>query len=146
LQKNSYFENYSILHFECIFEEFMAKFDDLSLLITDDSIIARKKIKGLLKDMGFKISEAVSGKEALEAMEIEKFDLLLLDLLMPEIDGFEVLRHLKENNISMPIIVISADIQEATKELCLELGASGFLNKPPSQSELVSAIEEVLSK
>ncbi len=122
----------------------MAQYDNLSVLITDDSLIARKKIKGLLKETGMKIAEAISGKEALDTMEVEKFDLLLLDLLMPEVDGFEVLRKLKERNIKIPIIIISADIQEATKELCYELGALEFLNKPPSKTELLDAIENVL--
>jgi CheY-like chemotaxis protein len=124
----------------------MANFNDMSMLITDDSIIARKKIKGLLKDTGFKITEAVNGNEALDILEIEKFDILLLDLLMPELDGFDVLRRLKEKNNQMPVIVISADIQEATRELCMELGASGFLNKPPSKEELLATIENVINK
>jgi len=124
----------------------MAQFDEKSILITDDSLIARKKLKMLLKETGFKITEAVSGKEALEVIEIENFDILLLDLLMPEVDGFEVLRNLKSRNLNMTIIVISADIQEATKELCMELGASGFLNKPPSKNELLDTIENVILK
>jgi two-component system chemotaxis response regulator CheY len=124
----------------------MASFNDLSMLITDDSIIARKKIKGLLKDTGFKITEAVNGNEALEILEIERFDIILLDLLMPELDGFDVLRRLKDKNMKIPVIVISADIQEATRELCMELGASGFLNKPPSKDELLATIENVINK
>ena len=119
---------------------------DISILITDDSIVSRKKLKNMLKNTNYQISLAKNGREALELIAENQYDVLLLDLLMPEIDGTEVLKQLREENNNIPAIVISADIQDATKELCFSYGAKAFLNKPPSEDELVQTIENVLSK
>lgn len=116
-----------------------------SILMTDDSIIARKKIKAVLKSAGYEVSEATNGAEAIQMLESKSFDLLMLDLLMPEVDGFEVLRHIKSESIEIPVVVLSADIQDATRELCLELGAKDFINKPPVKEDLLAVIEKAMS-
>lgn len=116
-----------------------------SILMTDDSIIARKKIKAMLKSAGYDVSEATNGAEAIKMLESKSFDLLMLDLLMPEVDGFEVLRHIKSKSMEVPVVVLSADIQDATRELCLELGAKDFINKPPVKEDLIAVVEKAMS-
>lgn len=120
--------------------------EDIKILITDDSMVSRKSIIKLLKQTEYKLYQASSGKDAIHFVEKGNFDLVLLDLLMPDMTGVEVLQYFKKNNITVPVIVISADIQVATKELCFENGAVDFLNKPPVSDLLLSTIEKVLNK
>jgi CheY-like chemotaxis protein len=116
------------------------------ILIADDSIISRKKIREMIKNFGAEIIEAVDGREAIKKIITMNIDIVLLDLLMPEVTGFEVLEFMKNNNINVPVIIISADIQETSRNKCLMLGARGFLNKPPKPEELVQIIKKFLSK
>jgi CheY-like chemotaxis protein len=118
----------------------------VSILITDDSIVSRKKLKVMLKDTGYEISLAKNGREALSMIDENQYDLMLLDLLMPDITGVEVLKHLNEEHNDISVIVVSADIQDATRELCFKYGAKAFLNKPPSEDELIDAINKALSE
>lgn len=71
--------------------------------------------------------------------------LILLDLLMPEYDGFAVLRDAREQGLDIPIVVITADIQDITRNDCMELGARAFLNKPVDHDEADAVIQEILS-
>ena len=115
-----------------------------SILIIDDSLIARKKMAAFLKKMNFIVTEATNGKEGIATIKTGRFDLVMLDLQMPELDGFGVLKHLKKIYNKVPIIVLSADIQDASKDLCKELGAFAFINKPPTKEEVLSSIEAAL--
>jgi len=63
---------------------------------------------------------------------------------MPEMDGFELLRRIKEDKILVPVVVLTADIQFETNQKCLELGAYKVLNKPPNREELLKTLEEAL--
>ena len=89
------------------------------------------------------ITEASGGKEALVAMEAKKFDIMFLDLTMPEIDGFGVLEALKKRtDISCKIFVVSADIQPHAKQLCMDLGALAFLPKPLDNETLEKNLKQ----
>jgi len=116
------------------------------VLIVDDSLLGRKSIINIISQRGFEIIEASDGLEALEKVESEKPDLMFLDLLMPNLDGFGVLQELKNRKESMPVIVVSADIQDSTIKQCMELGASGYLNKPLDQNVLDSLLAEMSGK
>ncbi len=117
----------------------------MKILICDDSLFIRKRLSSIISELNFEISEAKDGAEALDLIQKEKFDLILLDLLMPNITGKEVLEFLYNNGIKVPIIILSADIQDTTLAYCKEKGASAFLNKPPKQDELINTIKQVLS-
>ncbi len=106
------------------------------ILIVDDSLFSRTATKKLLEGWDFQILEAVNGKEALEIIFNEKPDLVFLDLLMPELDGFGVLKQLNKKGLKIPVIVVSADIQESTKRQCLNLGAIDYFNKPINVDQL----------
>jgi CheY-like chemotaxis protein len=114
------------------------------ILIIDDSKFTRNQlIKGLAGE-GYKIMEATNGKEGLDIIKSQKPECVVSDLLMPVMDGQTLLKHLKEDGIKIPVIVVTADIQEDTKEQCLQLGALEVLNKPPKEGQLKNAIQKAL--
>ena len=115
------------------------------ILVIDDSQFQRSKVVGYLTDAGYQTVEAVNGRAGLKLIESETPDLVLLDLLMPELDGFGVLEAMKTNGTSVPVIVLTADIQETRKARCLELGAASFLNKPPKSEALLEAVRDTLA-
>jgi two-component system chemotaxis response regulator CheY len=104
-----------------------------TLLVVDDSKISRKVSKGLLQDiLGDQITliEADSGEQALAQLSANAVDFMLLDLTMPGISGYDVLAVMSERGLSVPVLVLSADIQPLARERVLKLGASGFMKKP----------------
>jgi len=116
-----------------------------NVLTVDDSLMIRKFISFALASEGYNVSEAADGGEAIEMVRAAPPDCMVLDLLMPEVDGIEVLETLRRDNVSIPVIVMTADIQESTQKRCLDLGAFCVLNKPPKGDELCSAIREALA-
>lgn len=110
-----------------------------TLLVVDDSKSSRQVNTALVRDLfGDEIAclEAASGEEALKILALQKVDLVLLDLTMPGISGYDVLAELRRLNMSVPVIVISADIQRLAKERVAALGAIGFIEKPVTQEAL----------
>ncbi len=124
----------------------MADNKERSVLIVDDSKLSRFVLVDFLKSKDFKIFEAEDGKKALELIETEKPDVVLLDLIMPVMDGFQTLEVLQKTGNSTPVIVITIYIKENTYKRCKELGAKGFLNKPVKMHELYNMISKVLEK
>lgn len=116
------------------------------ILIIDDSIFQRKNIKKILKPEGYEILEATNGTEGLEKIKNDSPDLVLLDILMPQVSGLSVLKKLESEDIEVPVIVITADIQDSTKKECLELGARDVFYKPlPSEThKLRKLVRKVL--
>ncbi len=112
------------------------------ILIADDSEAARNHLKKLLSFQNFQILEARNGREVLEIVERESPDIVLLDLNMPVMDGFEVLRKLspKLQKEFLPIIIITGEESKETLEKAFQLGAVDFIVKPPSEVELKSRI------
>jgi CheY-like chemotaxis protein len=115
------------------------------ILVVDDSAFARLNICRVLKSAGHEILEAANGREGLDMVMRLEPDCILSDLLMPEMDGIGFLAALRERRIALPVIVLTADIQETKKRQCLDLGAVGFLHKPPQKEELLDQIESTLS-
>lgn len=115
------------------------------ILIVEDAMFSRKMIRKTLQKQGYETLEAKNGKEGLELVREANPDCILLDLLMPEIDGWEFLKILRAEGYKTPTIVITADIQETSRQQCLELGAQAVLNKPPQAQVMQDAIEAVLA-
>ncbi len=113
------------------------------ILIVDDSMLQRLKLKKLFSTNGYETKEANSGEQAVTFLDQESFDSVSLDLLMPGMGGLGVLKEMKDKECP-PIVVISADIQETIKEECISLGASGFMNKPAKDQELLDLFEEII--
>ena len=118
----------------------------MALILTiDDSMYMRKKMISILKEDGHEILEAEDGVRGLQIADSHKPDCILLDLIMPEMDGLKVLKSLHESGSNIPVIVITADIQESMQKKCMELGAYAFINKPPKKDELRNAVNNILS-
>lgn len=114
------------------------------VLITDDSLLQRKTLSAIVQDEGHEVETANNGREALEKIQTNPPDCLLLDMLMPEMDGMQVLEILHSQGKKLRIIVLTADVQEWLKTRCLELGAISFLNKPVKQDQLRQALKDIL--
>ena len=114
------------------------------ILVVDDSMFARLNICNLLQAAGHETVEAGNGREGLAMAAAHRPDCILSDLLMPELDGIGFLTALREENLSLPVIVLSADIQETKRRQCLELGATAFLSKPPQRRALLDLLDQVL--
>jgi CheY-like chemotaxis protein len=115
-----------------------------TILIVDDSNLNRQVLVDFLVTKDFEVKEAVDGKQGLEMIQNDKPDIVLLDLIMPVMDGFETMENLLKLGISVPIIVITAYIKENTYVRCKELGAAGFLNKPVKMHELYNIISGII--
>jgi DNA-binding response OmpR family regulator len=122
----------------------------LTILLAEDHSSLRDIMSVYLMRQGYHVRTAGSGKSALEVLEAEEVDLLLLDLMLPGIDGFEVLRRLREKRGSeMPyVVVVSALTTEPDRKKAEELGCDDYLPKPfhlPHLLERVVAVEKRLS-
>ena len=112
------------------------------ILVVEDSGFSRQMIVKILTVGGYDVLEANSGSDGLKQLEREKPDCILLDLLMPEMDGSQFLIALNEKGFSIPTIILSADIQETTRKKCSQLGAFDFIAKPPKEEILLTAIQQ----
>ncbi len=116
----------------------------ISVLVADDSKLSRRSvIRALPQDLDYTISEATNGQEAINLLAETKFDLLLLDLTMPEVDGVGVLEYLHDRASTLNVIVISADFQPEKQKIVISLGAKRFLRKPLDKEELAMAMFEL---
>ena len=115
------------------------------ILIIEDSLYQRAKTKHLLESAGHQVLQATNGREGLLMAAASEPACILLDLIMPEMGGIEVLEQLRLHGSHIPVIVVSADVQESTQRQCLELGAVAFVNKPPQPRELEIAVSTALA-
>lgn len=111
------------------------------ILIVDDLNAARMQICSIIENSGYKTVQASNGIDALKIIDEGNLSLIFLDLLMPEMDGIDVLKYMIEHHISIPTIVLTADIQEEVKQECFNLGAVGFLNKPFKSQVILDSIK-----
>jgi DNA-binding response OmpR family regulator len=115
------------------------------ILIVDDEPAIRKLLRANLEKNGFEAMSADDGAEALKLVEREAPDLVVLDIIMPRMDGFETCRRLREWS-TIPIIMLSAKDEEQDKVKCLEIGADDYITKPFGSGELVARINAVLRR
>jgi len=114
------------------------------LLVEDEKTLA-KALKFNLEKEGFKVSTAFDGEEALELFTKERPDLIILDLMLPKIDGFELCRRLRRSS-DVPIIMLTARDEDIDKILGLELGADDYMTKPFNTRELLARIKAILRR
>lgn len=115
------------------------------ILIVEDEASFSEALTFLLGKEGFETSTAENGRMALELFKTETFDLILLDLMIPEVSGIEVCRSIRATS-SVPIIMLTAKDSEIDKVVGLELGADDYVTKPYSARELVARIKAVLRR
>jgi two-component system chemotaxis response regulator CheY len=118
--------------------------NDRKILLVDDSGMARRGTRQVLESAGYVVAEAEDGLVALERYFLDKPDLVLLDLVMKGMSGLDVLRNLTQMDGRARVIVLSADIQDSSRELAESGGAVGFLNKPVERAALLSAVSKAL--
>ncbi|WP_243296876.1 response regulator transcription factor [Bacillus litorisediminis] len=118
---------------------------DYTILVVDDEERIRRLLKMYLEREGFKIEEAQDGAEALAKAFATDYDLILLDLMMPEVDGIEVTRRLREKK-STPIIMLTAKGEEANRVQGFEVGTDDYIVKPFSPREVVLRVKALLRR
>jgi two-component system chemotaxis response regulator CheY len=114
------------------------------ILLVDDSGLARRSMRAILEPAGYQVVEAEDGMSALERYFLEKPDLVLLDLVMRGMNGLDVLSKLHELDRDARVVVVSADIQDSSREMAESGGASGFVTKPVERVEILKVIADVL--
>ena len=118
------------------------------VLVVDDNEVNRDVLSRRLTRYGYSAESAATGREALRMIRKKEYDLVLLDIMMPEMNGYQVLERIKEDPLtrSLPVIVISAldDIDSVVK--CIELGAEDYLPKPFNPMMLKARISASLDK
>jgi two-component system, OmpR family, KDP operon response regulator KdpE len=115
------------------------------VLVVDDEISIIKLLRATLEAKEYEVLTAMNGDEALKVLETESPDLMLLDIMMPKLDGFEVCRRIREWS-QFPIIMLSALNDENDKVKCLNLGADDYITKPFGKAELLARVKAVIRR
>ena len=116
-----------------------------TILIVDDSGFQRAFLRKTLTESGYTVLEAGNGDEALAVADAERPDAILTDLIMPDMRGLALLETLEQRGSEIPVVVLTADIQQRVQEQCLELGAARVLHKPVRPELLTETLAAVLA-
>lgn len=116
-----------------------------SILVVDDEATIREVVRRYLEREGFSVREAEDGYEALDAIEAQSPDLIVLDLMLPGVDGLTITRHLQDRH-RIPIVMLTAKGEVGDRIRGLDLGADDYVSKPFSPQELVSRVRAVLRR
>ena len=119
----------------------------LRILLTEDNLVNQKLAVRLLEKRGHSITVANNGREAIEAIERDQFDVILMDVQMPEIDGFEATKLIRANELKtgghLPIVAMTAHAMKGDRERCLDVGMDGYIAKPLHPTELFEVVEHL---
>ena len=119
----------------------------LTILLADDEERMRRLVKDFLQRDGYAVLEAADGKEAMELFdENKKIDLVILDVMMPKYDGWSVLRHIRNNDKDLPVIMLTARTEDSDEVFGIDLGADDYIGKPFSPIVLMARIKLLLRK
>ncbi|HHW06746.1 MAG TPA: response regulator [Clostridia bacterium] len=108
----------------------------LSVLLVDDSLLVRKQLRGMLEEMNCTVLEAANGVQAVDIVAKDKPDLVLMDIVMPETDGIETLKKIKEINQAVKIVMVSSVGTQSYLKEAIKSGAFDFLQKPVDKEAL----------
>ena len=116
------------------------------ILVVDDDEMVLLALNELLKPEGYQVHTVLSGKEALERLDQNGYDLLLLDIIMPEMDGYELCKRIREREEykETPIVFLTAKSREQDRVTGLEAGANLFLSKPISPEKLLGIVSDTI--
>ncbi len=116
------------------------------ILVVDDNSVVQQVVEHILKPGPYQVSGAISGLAALETLAASRFDAVLMDLQMPELDGFETTRHLRKipGCATIPVLAFTANETDECRWLCRKAGMRGFVSKPVQREHLISALEECI--
>jgi two-component system, OmpR family, response regulator RegX3 len=115
------------------------------ILVVDDEPAIREAVGYALGREGFEVAEAASGREALQAVRQTQFDVVVLDLMLPELSGLDVCREIRRES-AVPVLMLTAKSGELDRVVGLELGADDYVTKPFSMAELVSRVRAILRR
>jgi len=114
------------------------------ILVVDDDKSTRMYMKALLKDANYTVSLAANGLEALDVMEHEHIDLVVLDVMMPKMDGYQFTEELRSGNSNLPILMVTAKQLPADRKQAYQVGTNDFMTKPVDGEELLLRIKNLL--
>ena len=117
----------------------------IKVLICDDEVLIREVFKEYLKIEGYKVLEAENGMIAKEIVEKEEPDFIIMDIMMPELDGYQAIKEIKKKK-DIPCLMLSARAEEIDKLLGFELGIDDYMTKPFSPKELVARIKAITKR
>ncbi|MGC1376514.1 MAG: response regulator transcription factor [Anaerolineales bacterium] len=120
--------------------------DKTKLMIVDDEVDLLAELKPLLERSGYQVVSAANGEQALEMAAVERPDLIVLDMLMPRLDGRNVLRRLRQSGDWTPVILLTKVNTTAERVLSLQEGADDYLNKPFDPLELLARVQAILRR
>lgn len=116
-----------------------------TILVVDDKASVLRLLREYLSEKGYRVVSAMNGREALSAARHEKPDLILLDIMMPTMNGFEFMRAYRKER-DTPVIILTARLEETDKVVGLELGADDYVTKPFGMAELVARVRAVMRR
>ncbi len=116
------------------------------ILIVEDEESILFPLEDNLKLEGYEVAIAKDGTQGLSMAKAENYDLIVLDIMLPKMDGFEVCKRLRQDKIATPILILTAKSQEVDKVLGLELGADDYVTKPFSPRELLARVKAILRR
>ena len=129
-----------------IMSEEFASNNPFKILIAEDNLINQKLIIRVLSKLGYTTSLANNGKETVEKLEQEDFDIVLMDMQMPVMDGLEATRIIRKTFLKQPVIIaMTANAMAEDKEACIQAGMDEYMSKPISLSDLMQLLEKLSS-
>jgi CheY-like chemotaxis protein len=114
------------------------------VLVADDSPVNQMLMRTLFKKLGLEVAMVGNGKQAIEAVEKKRYDLIFMDMQMPVMDGCEAVRILRSRSVHTPIIALTANTMPEDRKECIEAGCSDYLSKPFRYPQLVEIVEKYL--
>jgi PAS domain S-box-containing protein len=113
------------------------------VLLTEDNQVNRRVGQSVLEKLGCQVDVAVDGRAAVNAAQSTDYDVILMDLQMPKVDGLQATREIRRLGVTTPIVALTASVEERTRVACEEAGMNGFVSKPFRPAEVVSALKSV---
>lgn len=116
------------------------------ILVVDDYVVQQRVLRQVLSSVGYRVTAADDGLEALGLLEAMQYALVILDLAMPEMDGIELLSYIRSNPsiCDLPVIILSASGEQSAKNAAWRAGANVFLTKPASSYEIIATVQSLI--
>ncbi len=119
--------------------------DKKKILVVDDSATNNILLQSILEEEGYFVNVAFGGKEAFQLLKAQKPDLILLDIMMPEIDGLSILREIKKDNAEIPVIMVTAKDDLQSQDEAKSAGALDYIQKPINVDLVIDKVKQLFS-